>query len=216
MSGSGIPGLDVSKWQGDVDFAAVAAAGPAFVYCRASYGTGPDSRIGDNWPKAKAVGLLRGAYHGLVAGEDGAAQAQAFLGVFQGAGMGYGPGDLPPAADVEDQTALASDEAKAQYVEALRTWVATVGRALGTTPVIYTGTWFWGALGNPPGFEACPLWIARYGPEPGDLPPGWADWTFWQHSGDGGCAGIAGAVDLDLFNGDRAALEALAIGARAT
>ena len=74
---------------------------PRSVYCRASYGTGPDSRIGDNWPKAKAVGLLRGAYHGLVAGEDGAAQAQAFLGVFQGAGMGYGPGDLPPAADVE-------------------------------------------------------------------------------------------------------------------
>lgn len=144
MSSSGIAGLDVSKWQGDVDFAAAAASGKAFVYCRACYGTGADSRIGDYWPKAKAAGLMRGAYHFLVAGEDGDAQAQAFLKVFQGAGMGYGPGDLPPAADVEDQNALASDAATAAYVAALKTWVTTVGQALGVTPAIYTGTWFWG------------------------------------------------------------------------
>lgn len=215
MSGETVAGIDVSKWQGDVDFNAVAAAGQAFVYCRACYGTGADSRIGDYWPKAKAAGLLRGAYHYLVAGDDGQAQAEAFLKVFDAAGMAYGPGDLPPAADVEDQNALASADAKARFVDALGTWVDTVGTVLGTTPLVYTGTYFWQELGNPSGFEHCPLWLARYNSQPGACPPGWPDWTFWQHSGDGACGGIAGAVDLDVFNGDRAALEALTIGGRA-
>jgi lysozyme len=207
----GLPGIDVSKWQGDVDFQKVAAAGERYVFCRACYGTGADSRIADYWPKVKAAGLPRGAYHYLVAGDDGAAQAEAFLKVFDGAGMAYGPGDLPPAADVEDQKALASDATKKQFVDALRTWVDTVGQKLGTTPIVYTGTYFWGELGNPSGFEHCPLWIARYNDSVGSVPPGWSSWTFWQHSGSGTVDGIAGDVDLDVFQGDDAAFKKLLI-----
>ena len=59
-----IHGIDVSKWQGTVDWAAVRAAGTQFVFIKATEGGDHvDDRFLENWNGAGAVGIPRGAYH---------------------------------------------------------------------------------------------------------------------------------------------------------
>ena len=62
-SGAKTMGIDVSYYQGTIDWTRVAAAGVKFAFIRLSDGTGSkDSKFATNWPKAKAAGSIRGAY----------------------------------------------------------------------------------------------------------------------------------------------------------
>ncbi len=59
----------------------------------------------------------------------------------------------------------------------------------------------------------CPLWIADYRARPApEVPRPWGQAAIWQHSGDGRCPGVAGAVDRNRWLGDEAALVAWAEG----
>src|SRR5689334_1580650 len=87
-----VQGIDVSHYQGVIDWNQVAEAGTAFVFIKATEGTSyVDPQFQDNWSGAKAAGLLRGAYHFFQPGEDPQQQAEYFLSVVQTV-----PGDLPP------------------------------------------------------------------------------------------------------------------------
>ena len=89
-------------------------------------------------------------------------------------------------------------------------WVDAVKKKTGAMPVIYTRRDFWEVLGNPAGFETCPLWVASYRDGPPRIPQGWADYTFWQYSEKGKVDGIGVAVDLNrFFSSDPAALDKL-------
>ena len=58
-----VKGIDVSVWQGDIDFAKVKASGIGFAIIRAGYGNGnTDTRFEQNYSRAKAAGLPVGAY----------------------------------------------------------------------------------------------------------------------------------------------------------
>jgi len=76
-------GIDVSNFDGQFDWAAT--SGLSFGICRASQGLGaagtnsPDPFLSWNWPRIRAKGLARGAYHFLDPGLSGAAQASYFL-----------------------------------------------------------------------------------------------------------------------------------------
>ena len=59
-----IPGIDVSKWQGEIDWRKVTDAEVRFAYIKATEGTGyTDPCFTANWQSAQSAGLLRGAYH---------------------------------------------------------------------------------------------------------------------------------------------------------
>src|SRR4051812_9741260 len=59
-----IHGVDISKWQGDVDFQALKASGVKFVFMKATEGGDhADDRFPINWAGARAAGLHYGAYH---------------------------------------------------------------------------------------------------------------------------------------------------------
>jgi GH25 family lysozyme M1 (1,4-beta-N-acetylmuramidase) len=201
-AGPTVQGIDVSYYQGTIDWRAVRAAGVRFAYVRVSDGlTHIDSEFDRNWAEARAHGVLRGAYQFFRPGRDAAAQADLLL-----ERMGpLGPGDLPPVLDVETADGV-SPEA---LVAGVRTWLARVEAATGRRPIVYTGRNVWRtAAGNAD--VAAPLWIAQWGVTCPDLPPPWTDWTFWQTSATGSVPGISGDVDTDVFNGDLAALLALA------
>ncbi|HEX6185391.1 MAG TPA: GH25 family lysozyme [Pyrinomonadaceae bacterium] len=201
---SRLTGIDVSHFQGHVDWQAVKAAGCAFAFAKATEGTGvTDPTFAANWAGMKAAGLLRGAYHFYRAAEPAAEQAAHFLSTVQ-----FAPGDLPPVLDIEVNDGVTGEA----LVGGVQTWLDAVEPAAGVTPVIYTNTPFWDAHFNNQ-FSAYPLWVAHYtnAPAPSPLPVGWTVWTFWQYSQSLNIGGVAGPADHDYFNGPLSQLQALAI-----
>ncbi|MCH8622401.1 GH25 family lysozyme [Undibacterium sp. TS12] len=198
-----VNGIDVSHFQGTVDWAAVKAAGKAFAFAKASDGiTYTDPQFKTNWQGIKAAGLLRGAYHFYESNDDPVAQANNFI---KAVGT-LAAGDLPPVLDIE---IFKGNYGTATLAANVQTWLNTVQQALGRTPIIYTGPSFWNQYMNNQ-FSAYPLWIAQYGVSQPTLPNGWSKWTFWQSSESGTVAGVTGSVDIDVFAGSMANLLTLA------
>ena len=200
-AGGPLPGIDVSHWQGAIDWSAVAGDGVTFAFIKATEGGDyTDPRFAANWAGAQRAGVLRGAYHFFRPQTDAMAQAAHFL-----RAVPFTRGDLPPVLDVE-VTDGRSMEAVAAGV---RTWLQEVERATGRRPIVYTRASFWTAqMGTQ--FGGYPLWVAHYGVSQPNIPAGWGGWAFWQHSDAGRVAGITGGVDLNWFNGGRAELESFA------
>lgn len=194
-------GVDVSKWQGAVNWSKAKAAGVGFAFVRVSDGTAArDSQFAANWAGTKAAGIIRGAYQFFRPAQNVTAQADAMI-----AAIGtYQQGDLPPVIDVEDAGGLSAATVAAR----VRTWVDRVQSALGVTPIVYTGKYFWrDEVGGPASFAPNPLWIAQYTSLCPDIPAPWAKWTFWQYTESGTIDGIAGPVDTNRFNGSLAQLQ---------
>lgn len=197
--GDRLAGIDVSHWQGTVDWTRVAGSGVAFAFIKATEGGDyTDPAFAANWAGAARAGVARGAYHFYRPQTDAAAQAQHFLRTVQPRA-----GDLPPVLDVE----VTDGRSAAQIAAGVRTWLETVERATGRRPIVYTRASFWsGQMGG--GFGAYPLWVAHYGAAEPNIPGDWDRWTFWQHSDGGRVAGISGDVDLNWFAGDGSDLQA--------
>ena len=196
-------GIDVSYYQGDIDWNAVAGDGVKFALVRVSHSTQFfDPQFDANLAGSRAAGIHTGVYQYFEPDEDPIAQADLLLehlGPLQ-------PGDLPPMIDVEST----GGQSPAAVASAVRAWVDHVEAALGVRPLIYTGYYFWQDNVSSPDFGDYPLWIAWYGVDcPGNIPTGWSQWAFHQYCDCGSVAGISGNVDVNRFNGTLADLEAL-------
>lgn len=211
---SSIHGIDVSHFNGTINWSAVPKSEAAFVYHKATQGaTYKDPMLSANMASLEQLGFLYGGYHFFVfSGDSVPDQVQNFL----SCGIDFSKkGVLPPVLDVEWQATpelnqyISSNQAAC--VAAVQQWLSSVAQTTGRTPIIYTNTSFWhDYLGNPAGFENYPLWIASYTPAPPALPPGWSNYTMWQYSEQGSVTGITGNVDQDLFNGNMLQLQQLA------
>jgi len=198
-----VQGIDVSHFQGVVDWQTVAQAGVAFAFAKATDGiTYVDPQLATNWAGIRSAGLLRGAYHFFEANDDATLQAEHFLSTVQ-----LAPGDLPPVLDVE-VTGGVSD---AQLWSGVSTWLQVVEQATGRQPILYVAPTFWSSHSPDLTLTRYPLWLADYAAQP-TLPEGWTSWLFWQHSETGSVAGVTGAVDLDVFSGTAQQLQELAQG----
>ncbi len=197
--GETVSGIDVSKWQGTIDWDAVAGGGIEYAFIRVSDGLDyPDSQFAANWAGAREAGVLRGVYQFFRPGQDPIAQADLLLDA-----MGtLEDDDLPPVCDLE-----ATDGQSAEVIRTkLQQWLDRIEAATGRVPIIYTGKYFWNDNVASDGFTDYPLWIAQYGPTCPDLPVPWQEWAFFQTSSSGSVAGISGNVDTDLYNGSMADL----------
>jgi len=204
--GATTPGIDVSYYQGVIDWGRVKAAGNQFAFIRLSDGARfRDPKFSVNWDGAKAAGVIRGAYQFFRPGQSAETQANMMV-----AAIGrYQPGDLPPVLDIEATGGLAASTIAAR----IKTWHDIVKTGTGATPIIYTGKYFWrDEVGGARTFSDNALWIAQYTPKCPDLPMPWTRWTFWQNTDKGTVDGIRGKVDLDKFNGTLAELQAYAQG----
>jgi len=195
-------GIDVSHFQQDIDWKQVRRVSVSFAFIKATEGTAlPDPLFARNWHEAKAARVLRGAYHFFRPQMDPEAQAQFFL-----RRLKNDPGELPPVLDVEILSGLPAPD---MVIANARKWMEVVAVELGRRPILYTGSAFWrNTLKNSTEFSDHPLWVAHYTSGPNPLvPAAWTKWTFWQFSQQGKVAGIAGNVDLDVFNGSATDLE---------
>lgn len=196
-------GIDVSRFQGDMDWQLVANSGVKFAYIQISRSlTDIDAKFPYNWRRAKEVGILRGAYQRFQPGQDVIGQAKLFLeklGPFE-------PGDLPPMLDVEDTNGLSAS----QIAAAVRTWMEYVEPRVGVKPLIYTGYYFWRDSVGGADFSDHPLWIANYSATCPLVPPKWTRWTIHQYSSSATIPGVtANTVDVNKFNGTIEELKAL-------
>jgi lysozyme len=200
--GPTVKGIDVSYYEGTIDWNAVKADGVEFAFIRVSDGLGfEDPKFASFWAGSRSVGIVHGAYQFFRSNEDPIAQADLLL-----AKMGpLKPDDLPPVIDVE----TADGNTPAQVAAAVRKWVEHVTAAIGRPPIIYTGFYSWRDLVGGPDMTASPLWHAQYTSAacPNIAAP-WTNWAVWQYTSTGTVAGISGAVDVDRWNGDRASLDA--------
>jgi lysozyme len=201
--GGVLQGVDVSVYQGQVDWAQVRDAGVAFAFARVSDGTGfPDMEFASNWPAMKAAGVVRGAYQFFRPGEDPVAQANLFTSMLAAAG-GMAPGDLPPVMDLE----VTDNATDATIQSHMQTWFSAMQSATGATPMLYLSPSFASHAGT--AFFGHGLWVANWDVPCPTVPAGWSTWAFWQKSDKGTLPGVPSAVDLDEFNGTAADLPVL-------
>jgi lysozyme len=197
-------GIDVSYYQGTINWASVKAAGKQFAIIRVSDGTGfMDPKFVTNWKGAKAAGLAVGAYQFFRPGQD--ATAQADLMVNQLNAVGFGAGDIPPVIDVESSDGVSASNIAAR----VNVWLQRVKSRTGRLPALYTAPGYWSGIGNPTPSPLPYLWDAHWGVSCPTLPPAWGRLRFWQYSSTGKVSGISGNVDLDIYNGTLAELRGL-------
>ncbi len=197
-------GIDVSHYQGDVDWPQVKAAGMTFAFAKATQGTSEvDPMFSANWTGMAQAGLVRGAYHFFDPDVDATAQAEHFIATVE-----LAAGDLPPVIDIEVAEGVSTEDID----DDVRTWFETVAAAYGVQPILYSDLSFIdGHLAS--GLSAYPLWIAEYSETPPQAPGDWSSWTFWQYSNSGAVAGIDGAVDQDRYQGTEEGWRALLVPA---
>jgi lysozyme len=206
------PGLDVSHYQGAIDWTAVSTGGYVYDFAKASEGVNSaDEYFAANWPAIKAAGLLRGAYHYFHPSMDGQTQADYFLQCLSEANGGtamLAQGDLPVALDLEVTEGVVATDLMAGAT----VWLQAVQTATGRQPLVYTGPDFWTSIRNPADLSGYPLWIAHLTSAPSPtVPSAWANWFFWQYDQQpvGGIPDSA-VVDLDAFNGTLHDLQSMA------
>jgi GH25 family lysozyme M1 (1,4-beta-N-acetylmuramidase) len=208
------PGIDVSRYQGGIDWTGVRNAGIQFAYIKATEGVSyRDPNFGANYTGAYRAGVVRGAYHFALPDRSGGAVQANYL-ASNGGAWSADSRTLPAALDIEANPYGASCYGLSQA--AMRTWIgdflATYRVRTGRYAVVYTTTsWWTSCTGNWSGpWANHPLWVARWASSPGTLPAGAPYHTFWQYTASGSVPGIGGAVDRNTFNGDRSRLIALA------
>jgi GH25 family lysozyme M1 (1,4-beta-N-acetylmuramidase) len=213
--GANPQGVDVSHWDGDIDWQAVADDDIGFAYVKATQGTTfRDPNFDAMYDGSAAAGLFRGAYHFAEPdSSDGAAQADFF--VDNGGDWAADGQTLPGALDIEwnpngpDCYGLDPDEMAAWIVDFVDEYAALTGRP----PPIYCGATWWSECVADSDFSLSPLWVANWNVSSPRIPGGWSesDYTFWQYGG-GDVAGIPVEADVDVFQGSKARLRAFADG----
>ena len=191
-----VEGIDVSHYQGSLDWSAEKAQGRLFGVASVGDGLYQDPTFATNWAGMKAAGVIRGAYQYFEPGIDPIQQADILI-----AKVGkLADGDLPATIDVE----TTGNQTAATVAANVGTWLARVEAGTGRRPMIYTGPYFWQDHVASVAFGAYPLWIAGYGVSSPQLPAPWSAFKIWQYSDSGG------ALDVDRFQGTLAELEAFA------
>lgn len=193
-----VHGIDVSRWQGDIDWWRVAANGVSFAFIKATEGGDRvDEMFRDHWRGAARAGVRRGAYHFFYHCRPAIEQAQWFI-----RHVPRTPGMLPPVLDME-WTPFSPTCTIRRPPEDIRRDAAIFLRAVtahyGQPPILYTSIDFfednqmWRV-------EGADFWLRAVAKHPADLYDG-HPWTFWQYTSTGLVPGIPGKVDINVFAG---------------
>jgi lysozyme len=192
-----VHGVDVSRWQGEIDWPRLRSQGANFAYIKATDGGDHlDPMFRKNWRGAGEAGLRRGAYHFFYWCRVASEQADWFI-----RNVPKVPGALPPVIDVEynAESRCKRRLSPERYREKMQVFMDKLEAHYGQRPVIYTPPDFY--RDNLKGhFRDYPFWLRSVAAHPSKVYPG-REWVFWQYSGSGLSHGVRGQIDLNVFHG---------------
>ena len=196
-------GVDVSAYQGNVDWMELHRQGVEFAFIKATEGSGMIDRcFEENWENAQAAGVLAGAYHFFSYDSPGETQAENFI-----AQVPVTAGALPPVVDIEFYGDKAQNPPDRETVrDILDPLLEQLESHYGQKPILYV-TYRTYKLYIQGEYEDYPLWVTRPLLAPLDK-----DWTFWQYSHSARLSGYQGKeerIDLNVFRGSLEDLKAL-------
>ena len=177
-------GVDVSKYQGTIDWEQVKADGIEFCFIRATQGKKiQDPYFVANQNGAVGADIPVGAYHFFTTNRTGKAQARNLLKTVHPNTMDY-----PLVIDVERLDDMDPEKMREELIK----MIAQLEKKRGLRPILYAAEFFYRDHLRDH-FRTYPVWIARYR----EQPPDFQHWLFWQYSQTGSINGIKGHVDLN-------------------
>jgi len=193
-----VRGVDVSHYQGNIDFAELERQGMRFAFIKATEGSSHvDSMLQSNLAAVQESSMRFGFYHFFSFDSPGKTQAENFI-----ANVPALEGMLPPVIDVEfygDYSAQRAPESAAVAVQ-LRDLVSALEQAYGCKPIIYCTMSAYRTYIKD-SFDDCDLWIRSVYWKPA------MDWTFWQYTDKAqleGYDGVEPCIDVNVFHGTEA------------
>jgi lysozyme len=225
-------GIDVSHYQGFIEWDKVVSQGVVFVYMKATQGKAwYDPTFAGNWQatgriEASRPSFHRGAYHFMTAKDAASLQAKNFI---ETVGP-IPPNALPACLDLEPDLVMLNGKpvrdskgklidqwaqfSPAQIVQSVTTWAALVEKAKHKKPIIYTNSYWWkDRIRSDHSLDGFTVWIADYsskslGREDPEVPRP-LKWSFWQLTDQGVLTqgGAQSLVDVTIFHGNRSELE---------
>lgn len=193
-----VQGIDISHWQGDIDWDRVKAAGTRFAFIKATEGGDHlDPRFHENWQGAKRAGVPRGAYHFVYWCRPAHEQILWFM-----LNVPADPDALPPVLDVEwngQSRTCPQRIPRAQALAKMRVMLAGMEAHTGKRPIIYTDINFHRDVleGELKDYQ---FWLRSVAAEPHERYSN-RPWTLWQFTATGRVPGVSGNVDRNAFNG---------------
>lgn len=188
-------GIDISKWQGNINFQEVAKSGIKIVYIKATQGTSYVSPTFEkSYTNAKQNGLKIGFYHYVTARSIESAKKEAEFFASKIAGKEI---DCRLAMDFEEFGNLTKQEINAVGLA----FVKRLEEITKKPVVIYSNTFTAKTIWDGE-ITSYPLWIAEYGVKKPQNNGKWNKYIGWQYTDMGNINGIKGKVDRDKFTKD--------------
>jgi len=211
-------GIDVSDYQGAINWTSVASSGVKFAYAKATegYDFSEQSHFKTNMTSGKAAGIQMGAYHFAHSGLDTPAQEASYFWNFAGAYIKADGKSIDPAIDFD---VFSGHDGTSTYTAWFNQWAADVKSK--TTAYMHPVLIATSCGGMCDMTTNCTLseWVVEYNGQNLFTGHPWGDcdscnyvdpgtdlgWTFWQVSSTGRIGGISGNVDFDAYNGSTVA-----------
>lgn len=196
-----IHGIDISKYQGDIDWVEARRGGVKFAWIKATEGGDHlDHRFMDNWNGAKAAGVPRGAYHFYYFCRPVNEQVSWVI-----ENVPVDPNALPLVLDMEwnaHSKTCRIRPPRAEIVRDMQYFLTEIEKHYGKRPVIYSSVDFHrdrmvGA------FKSYDFWLRSVASYPNRIYTDRDDWVFWQYTAEGRIPGIDGNVDRNVFFGTK-------------
>jgi lysozyme len=191
-----VHGIDISRYQGNINWDRVRSSGVSFAIIKATEGGDhADPNFRRYWNEAAQARIPRGAYHYFYFCRSGAQQAAWFI-----ANVPRERGALPPVIDLEWTVSKTCPRRPPSW-EVLREakiFKDILHRYYGQRPIIYTTVDFY--RDNDMRRWPEEFWLRSVAGHPRHVYPG-QRYTFWQYTGTGRVPGISGDVDLNVFAG---------------
>lgn len=195
-----VKGVDVSAYQGSIDWKTIENQDIYFAFIKASEGTDyKDSQFDTNWKNIDGTSIKKGAYMFYVFNEDGQAQADYFI---KTVGTDYG--DLPPVIDLEVYGQFETSPPTVKSVQNnLKKLIEKLKSTYKVEPIIYTNYNTYNLYLSDGNLDQ-PIWITDLSDQVPEMSGG-HDWKFWQYSQRGILNGYSSDserfIDMDLYNG---------------
>lgn len=197
-----VHGIDVSKYQGDIDWVKAKASGVSFAFLKATEGGDRvDDEFNNYWRATRRYGIARGAYHFYYFCRPAIEQAAWFI-----KNVPKDKSALPAVLDMEWNPHSPSCKLRPSALKIrkeMRIFLNRLKNHYGKAPIIYTTVDFYqdNNLGKMRGYD---FWLRSVADHPETIYPG-QNWRFWQYTGTGKVPGIKGDADINVFNGSRQA-----------